>query len=199
MVKKRKRQPDKWKRTLSITIEIQQQQDLQKLANYTGLNISEVVRELLPTEGELDAFMALQDFADRSQPKDVTKLIAKTRRLFMEVLMSGHPVFPIGLQVAAVSYFDETGSEIAKLFQNYIKALQSTKGYRFESEKFKFPKRTDILYFCLACGEKKKDVGKIVKKYLTLAPDAEVLETIGRTARTMKKPKTGKRISKTKN
>jgi len=188
-----------WKKTVCITIEPKQHRDLKKLAKYTGKNVSGVVRELLPTKEEIEAFQAYQDFIDIDKPhrKEVLDKITRTRRLFFETVMSGHIQAPIGLQVAAVSYFDKTGIEIAKLFKNWINALRSKEGCRFESMRFKRPGKPEYIYYmCLARRESKQDVESLIAKYSASAPDAEVISMIKKTARVKgKKSKTQRKAT----
>jgi len=183
------------KKIVSIAISPKQHRDLKELAKYAGMNVSEVVRALLPSTEEIEAFQVYQDLCDIGKPhrEEVLDKITRTRRLFMEVAMSGHIQAPIGLQVASVSYFDKTGKEIAKLFKIWINALRSTRGCRFESIKFKYPGKTYIYYVALARNESKEKVGKLISRYVTLASDAEVLSAIKKTARVKgKKSKSSK-------
>ncbi len=175
------------KKTVCVTIEQKQERDLKRLAQYMKLNVSEVMRELLLSTEEIEAFCTLQDYEDKSKRKDVLSIIARTRRLFMEVLMSGHPTYPIGLQVAAVSYFDKSGAKTSKLFTRFVKALQRTKGYRFANLKNKV---NDYKFkILISPKESREDVEQLISKYMLKAPDRETLNAI-RLAGRKKKNKT---------
>jgi len=175
-----------WKKTVCITIEPKQQRDLQKLSKYTNLNVSEVIRKLLPSTEEIEAFVAYQDFSDKLHREKVFDNITNTRRLFMETAMSGHILAPIGLQVAAVSYFDKTGAEVSKLFKKFIKALQSIEDCRFDKVEFKLlnDRKKYLYYIVTSRDESKQKVEKLISKYVTLADDAEVIKAIKRNIRT---------------
>lgn len=172
--------------------------NLRDLSEYSGKNISEVVRALIPGREEIEAWKAYQDFDDdfsgNKNRKRILNKIAKTRRLFMELVMSNHCQFPIGLQVKATSYLDRRkknkNTGVFKLFKNWISALRLKKGYRFVTDKHKFPgSQARIYFYVLAPGESKKDVDQLIGKYATIAPNAEVLNAIQQNAR-VKIPKT---------
>jgi len=188
------------KKTVCITIEAQQERDLKELARYTGKNVSEVVRELLPSAEEIEAWEVYQDFCDSlSEPhrEELFNKIRKASRLFFEVAMAGNIQVPIGLQVAAVSHFDKTGASTFKLFKNWINALQSIKGYKFVSDKHKFPGSPDKIFFSvLSPNESRADVDNLIGKFCTLAPDSEVLNAIQRSARVVKKRSKTKKKTK---
>lgn len=185
-----------WKKTVCITIEPKQQRDLQRLSKYTNLNVSEVIRKLLPSEEDIDAFITYQNYVDslnkEKHPEKILDKIKDTRRLFMEIAMSGHILAPIGLQVAAVSHFDKTGKEISKLFKKFIKALQSIGDCRFESVKFELPSDSKkyLYYVVTSSDESKAKVKKLISKYIDLGDKAEVNESIKKNVRTQgRKPK----------
>lgn len=176
------------KKTICVTIESKQERDLKSLSKYTGLNVSEVVRKLLPSAEDIDAFITYQDYTDKLHRERVFDKIANTRPLFMEIAMSGHILAPIGLQVSAVSFFDKTGAEIPKLFKRFIRALQSIKGCRFERVEFALPKygKEYFYYVVTSRDENKKKAVESILKYFTLG-GTEVQENIKRFVRVKRK------------
>jgi len=193
------KQKKDWKRTICVTVEQEQRELLKTLANYMQLNISQVVRELLPSVEEIKAFIALSNYA--ADDESITKLIAKTRRLFIEVLMTGHPLHPIGMQVAATSYFDKSGDEVMKLFQRYCKALQGGIDYH-KIERVDFPMGRKEYQFNIVTSprESKETVLDLISRY-SAAEKSQVVQQQIRTSsklKTKKSKKTKKRVTKTK-
>lgn len=185
-------------RVVCFSITPEQNILLKALAGYMGKNTSEVLRELLPTVEEFRAFTALQDYIDEKQPKDVTKIIAKTKRMFVEVLMSSHLISPIGMQIAAVSYFDKSGDAVFKLFQNFIKAVQSI-DYRYKIERVDFPMGKKEYQFNIVTSprESEKAVKNLIGRY-SAAEKACVVEQRIKTSFKRKTKKSQKRSKKSK-
>ena len=195
-----KKKENKGKKVLCVTVEREQERNLKRLAKYAGRNVSAVLRELLPTAEEISAFTTYQDFVDSlgdPKPQNVFEGMKSTFQIFFTLAMSGHCQFPIGLQVAAVSYFDPTGRELAKLFKNWILALQSKDGCSFEKQRIKPPNKPAAFYYiCVGPDQTKKKVMDLIGRYNIEAPDKEVLETIRRSVWEVKPAKKVKRQKK---
>lgn len=185
-------------RVVAFSIKPEQEILLKAMAGDMGKNISEVLRELLPTVEEFRAFAALQDYIDEKKPEDVLKIIAKAKRMFVEVLMSSHLISPIGMQCAAVSYFDKSGDEVMKLFRNFMKAVQRI-DYRYKIVRVDFPVngKTHRFNIVVSPKEDKEAVKNLIGRY-SVAEEARVVEE----RITSFKPKTKKsqkRAKKSKN
>lgn len=153
-------------RVVAFSIKPKQEILLKALASYMGKNTSEVLRELLPTVEEFRAFTALQDYIDENRPEDVIGIITKAKRMFVELVMSSHLTYPIAIQCAAVSYFDEDGDAVFKLFQNFIKALQRI-DYRYKIVRVDFPVNGKEYQFNIVTSprEDKEAVLNLIGKY----------------------------------
>ena len=196
-VTKRKKEKELM-RVVAFSIKPEQGILLKAMAGDMGKNISEVLRELLPTVEEYRAFSALQDYIDEKKPEDVLKIIAKAKRMFVEVLMSSHLISPIGMQCAAVSYFDKNGDEVMKLFRNFMKAVQRI-DYRYKIVRVGFPVngKTHRFNIVVSPKEDKEAVKNLIGRY-SVAEEARVVEE----RITSFKPKTKKsqkRAKKSKN
>ena len=177
-------------RVVAFSIKPEQEILLKALAGDMGKNTSEVLRELLPTVEEYRAFSALQDYIDEKKPEDVLKIIAKAKRMFVEVLMSTHLISPIGMQCAAVSYFDKSGDEVMKLFRNFMKAVQRI-DYRYKIVKVDFPMNRKKYQFNIVTSprEDKEEVLKLIGKY-SAAEKASLVEQRIKTSFKLKMKKT---------
>lgn len=185
------------KKTICVTVEPAQNILLGALADYVGMNVSELLRELIPTVEEFRAFSSLQDYIDEKHPEDVIKILTKTKRMFVEILMSSHLISPIGMQCAAVSYFDKTGDEVMKLFQNFIKALQGI-DYRYKITRVNFPmgRKEYRCNIVTSPKENKEEVLKLIGKY-SITENSRIVKERIKTNSTLKVTKRTKKTKKT--
>ena len=163
------------KKTLCITVEEHQARDLKKLAKQMDKNVSEVLRGLIPTAAELNAFISLKDSGYGKAGKDIPELITETHKTYFAAIMGGSILYNIGLHSAAVHYFDKTGNDTFKLFSNWVKALKKKKGYKFVTF---FKAEGCDFKLLVSPGENQKSVEKLIDKFMMQAPNAEQLNAI---------------------
>ena len=188
-VTKRKKEKELM-RVVAFSIKPEQEILLKAMAGDMGKNISEVLRELLPTVEEYRAFYALQEYINKKKPEDVLKIIAKAKRMFVEVLMSSHLISPIGMQCAAVSYFDKSGDEVMKLFRNFMKAVQRI-DYRYKIVRVEFPVNGKRHRFNIVVSPKedKEAVKNLIGRY-SVAEETSLVEQRIKTSFKLKMKKT---------
>lgn len=163
------------KKVTAFSISLKQKSILKALASHEDKNTSEVLRGIIPTADELNAFTSLKASGYGKVGKDITELIRETHKTYFAAIMGGSILFNIGLHSAAVHYFDKTGNDTFRLFSNWVKAVKGKKGYKFVTF---FQAEGSDFKLLVSPGEKQKSVEKIIDRFMMNAPDAEQLNAI---------------------